>query len=97
MRSRAANRSTAVPLGGGLGAEVLAISPQYAQENLIYFLMVVSVGGLGSIRGPFVAALMLGIGDTACRYLAPEFGAFFIFAAMMAILLWRPAGLFGRA
>jgi len=84
-------------LGGGLGAEVLAISPQYAQENLIYFLMVVSVGGLGSIRGPFVAALMLGIGDTACRYLVPEFGAFFIFAAMMAILLWRPNGLFGRA
>jgi branched-chain amino acid transport system permease protein len=83
--------------GGGLGADILAINPQYAQDYLVYFRMVVSVGGLGSIRGPFVAALMLGIGDTACKYLVPEFGAFFIFAAMMAILLWRPAGLFGRA
>jgi branched-chain amino acid transport system permease protein len=83
--------------GGGMGADILAINPQYAQDYLIYFLMVVSVGGLGSIRGPFVAALLLGIGDTACRYLVPEFGAFFLFAAMMGILLWRPMGLFGRA
>jgi branched-chain amino acid transport system permease protein len=83
--------------GGGLGAEILAINPTYATDYLVYFLMVVSVGGLGSIRGPFVAALLLGIGDTACKYLVPELGAFFIFAAMIAILLWRPAGLFGRA
>ena len=83
--------------GGGIGADILAINPQYAQDYLIYFLMVVSVGGLGSIRGPFVAALLLGIGDTACRYLVPEFGAFFLFAAMMGILLWRPMGLFGKA
>ena len=83
--------------GGGIGADILAINPQYAQDYLIYFLMVVAVGGLGSIRGPFVAALLLGIGDTACRYLVPEFGAFFLFASMMGILLWRPTGLFGRA
>jgi branched-chain amino acid transport system permease protein len=83
--------------GGGMGADILAINPQYAQEYLVYFLMVVSVGGLGSIRGPFVAALILGIGDTACRYLVPEFGAFFLYAAILAILLWRPNGLFGKA
>lgn len=83
--------------GGGIGADILAINPQYAQDYLIYFLMVVAVGGLGSIRGPFVAALLLGIGDTACRYLVPEFGAFFLFASMMGILLWRPTGLFGKA
>jgi branched-chain amino acid transport system permease protein len=83
-------------LGGGLGADILAIYPGYAIEYLVYFLMVVAVGGLGSIRGPFVAALLLGIGDTACKYLVPEFGAFFLYAAMIALLMWRPAGLFGR-
>jgi len=83
-------------LGGGLGADILAIYPDYAFEYLVYFLMVVSVGGLGSIRGPFVAALLLGIGDTACKYLVPELGAFFLYAAMIGLLLWRPAGLFGR-
>ncbi len=84
-------------LGGGLGADILAIYPGYAVEYLVYFLIVVSVGGLGSIRGPFVAALLLGIGDTACKYLVPEFGAFFLYAAMIGLLMWRPAGLFGRA
>jgi branched-chain amino acid transport system permease protein len=83
-------------LGGGLGADILAIYPGYAVEYLVYFLMVVAVGGLGSIRGPFVAALFLGIGDTACKYLVPEFGAFFIYTAMIGLLMWRPAGLFGR-
>ncbi len=84
-------------LGGGLGADILAIYPGYAMEYLVYFLMVVAVGGLGSLRGPFVAALLLGIGDTACKYLVPQLGAFFIYLAMIGLLLWRPAGLFGRA
>ncbi len=82
--------------GGGLGADILAISPGCAIEYLVYFLIVVAVGGLGSLRGPFVAALLLGISDTACKYLVPELGAFFIFLAMIGVLLWRPAGLFGR-
>jgi len=84
-------------LGGGLGADLLAINPSYASQNLAYFLIVVAVGGLGSIRGPFVAALLLGIADSGFKYLLPEFGAFFIYALTLAILLWRPRGLFGRA
>ncbi len=84
-------------LGGALGADLLAINPSYALENLVYFLIVVAVGGLGSIRGPFVAALLLGITDTGFKYLLPELGAFFIYALTMAVLLWRPRGLFGRA
>jgi branched-chain amino acid transport system permease protein len=83
-------------LGGALGADLLAINPSYALENLVYFLIVVAVGGLGSIRGPFVAALLIGIADTGFKYLLPELGAFFIYALTMAILLWRPRGLFGR-
>ncbi|HJS32543.1 MAG TPA: branched-chain amino acid ABC transporter permease [Alphaproteobacteria bacterium] len=84
-------------LGGGLGAEILAIHPAYPVEHLVYFLIVVAVGGLGSLKGPFVAAVLLGVGDTAFKYLVPEFGAFFIYAAMIAVLLWRPSGLFGRS
>ena len=84
-------------LGGALGADILAIDPGYALGNLIYFLIVVAVGGLGSIRGPFFAALLLGIADTGFKYLLPEFGAFFIYALTLVILLWRPQGLFGRA
>jgi len=84
-------------LGGGLGADLLAISPSYALDNLVYFLIVVAVGGLGSIRGPFVAALLIGVADTGFKYLLPELGAFIIYLLTMAILLWRPRGLFGRA
>ena len=84
-------------VGGGLGADILAIHPAYAFEYLVYFLMVVAVGGLGSIRGPFVAAVLLGVSDTAFKYLVPEIGAFVIYIAVIGLLLWRPAGLFGRA
>ena len=84
-------------LGGALGADVIAITPQYPLEHLVYFLIVVAVGGVGSIGGPFLAALLLGVGDTACRVLAPQFGAFFVYVALFLILLVRPAGLSGRA
>jgi branched-chain amino acid transport system permease protein len=84
-------------LGGALGADLLGILPGFALENLVYFLIVVAVGGLGSIRGPFFAALFLGIADTAFKYRFPELGAFFIYALTMLILLWRPRGLFRSA
>lgn len=84
-------------LGGGLGADILAIEPGYALDHLVYFLIVVAVGGLGTLRGPFFAALLLGISDTAFKYLMPEFGAFFIYALTLVVLLWKPRGLFGQA
>ncbi|HXE16716.1 MAG TPA: branched-chain amino acid ABC transporter permease [Stellaceae bacterium] len=83
-------------LGGALGAELLPVFPGYALDNLILFLIVVSVGGLGTIRGPFFAALLLGVADTAFKYLLPQFGSFFIYALTLAILLIRPKGLFGQ-
>ncbi len=82
-------------LGGGIGADILSITPTYGQEYLVLFLIVVAVGGLGSIFGPFVAALCIGIVDVAGKYLIPEFGAFFIYGVVIAILLAKPAGLFG--
>ena len=83
-------------LGGALGAEILPVFPGYALDNLILFLIVVAVGGLGTVRGPFFAALLLGVADTAFKYLVPEFGSFFIYALTLAILLVRPKGLFGQ-
>jgi branched-chain amino acid transport system permease protein len=83
-------------LGGALGADILAIEPTYPFQHLPYFLIVVAVGGLGSLRGPFAAALLIGVSDTACKYWLPQFGAFFIYVATIVLLLWRPAGLFGR-
>jgi len=82
-------------LGGALGADILPVHWGYPLEHLVYFLIVVAVGGLGSLRGPFVAALLIGIADTACKYWIPEFGAFLVYAATIGILLWRPMGLFG--
>jgi branched-chain amino acid transport system permease protein len=83
-------------LGGALGADIIAVQPTYPFEQLVYFLIVVSIGGLGNLRGPFVAALLIGVTDTACKYWLPQFGAFFIYAATIALLLWRPLGLFGK-
>src|ERR1041385_5037322 len=82
-------------LGGALGADILPVDWAYPFEHLAYFLIVVAVGGLGSLRGPFIAALLIGVADTACKYWVPEFGAFLVYAATIVILLWRPMGLFG--
>lgn len=83
-------------LGGGLGADVLAIAPTYPFQYIVYFLIVVAVGGLGDIKGPFVAAMTIGLVDTACRYFVPEAGAIVVFAFVFLALLWRPNGLIER-
>lgn len=84
-------------LGGILGAELLPIDASYPLRYMVLFLIVVAVGGSGSIVGSFVAALGLAIVDTAARYLFPGYGTIFFFAVMMVILTWRPRGLLGRA
>lgn len=82
-------------LGGSLGAEIIPLFPDYAATHLADFLIVVAVGGLGTIRGPFFSAILLGMADTACKILAPDFAAFFTYAAVFLILSIRPHGLFG--
>jgi branched-chain amino acid transport system permease protein len=82
-------------LGGSLGAEIIPLFPDYAATHLADFLIVVAVGGLGTIRGPFFSAILLGIADTACKILMPDFAAFFTYAAVFLILSIRPNGLFG--
>lgn len=82
-------------LGGGLGAEIIPLFPDYAATHLADFLIVVAVGGLGTIRGPFFSAILLGMADTACKILAPDFAAFFTYVAVFLVLSIRPHGLFG--
>jgi branched-chain amino acid transport system permease protein len=83
-------------LGGGLAVDIWGLSPNFAIQYLVLVLIVVAVGGLGSIKGTFIAALVLGVMDNGGKYLWPEGGAFFIYAVTVAILLIRPDGLFGK-
>lgn len=84
-------------LGGIMGAELLPIDAYYPLRYMVLFLIVVAVGGLGSITGSFASALGIGILDTAARYLVPDFAAIAYFLAVMAILALRPQGLLGRS
>ena len=84
-------------LGGALGAEILGLDPTFPLKYMIYFLIVVTVGGTSSITGPFLASILLGISDVAGKYYVPTLGAFVIYAIMIAVLLLRPQGLFARS
>jgi branched-chain amino acid transport system permease protein len=82
-------------LGGGLGAEFLGLDPQYPLKYLVYFLIVVAVGGLGRVTGVFYAALLIGVLDFVLKKHLPQGGTLFIYALTILLLLWRPQGLFG--
>lgn len=83
-------------LGGALGAEILGLDPIFPLKYMIYFLIVVTVGGTSSITGPFMASILLGIADVAGKYYAPKLGAFVIYTIMIVVLILRPQGLFAR-
>jgi len=83
-------------LGGALGVEMLGLDPGFPVKYIVYFLIVVAVGGSGSITGSLVAALILGVADVAGKYYLPQVGAFVIYAIMVLMLIVRPQGLFGR-
>jgi branched-chain amino acid transport system permease protein len=83
-------------LGGALGIDVLGLDPTFPVKYMVYFLLVVSVGGAGSIKGTLIAALILGVFDVAGKYYVPQVGAFVIYALMVLLLILFPAGLYGR-
>ena len=83
-------------LGGALGTEIVGLDPAFPLKFMIYFLIVVTVGGTTSITGPFLASLLLGIGDVAGKYYLPTLGAFVIYTIMIVVLIVRPQGLFSR-
>lgn len=83
-------------LGGGLGIDVLGLDPSFPVKYMVYFLLVVAVGGAGTIKGPVVAALLLGVVDVAGKYYVPQIGAFVIYGLMVLLLVLFPAGLYGK-
>ncbi len=83
-------------LGGALGIEMLGLSPEFPIAYIVYFLIVVAMGGIGNIKGSLIAALVLGICDVEGKYYVPEIGAFVIYLVMVLTLVFRPRGLFGR-
>ena len=83
-------------LGGALAIQMVGLDPSFAITYLIYVLIVVAVGGLGSITGSFAAAMLLGVSDIAGKYYVPAIGAFLIYLVMLVLLMTRPTGLFGR-
>jgi branched-chain amino acid transport system permease protein len=83
-------------LGGALALPMLGLDPSFALTYLIYVLIVVAVGGLGSIAGSFFAAMLLGVADMAGKYYVPALGSVLIYLVMLVLIMWRPSGLFGR-
>ena len=83
-------------LGGALAIDVLGLDPTFGFKYLVYFLVVVVVGGAGSLKGSLIAAVLLGVVDVAGKYYVPQIGSFIIYAAMVGLLLVFPAGLHGR-
>lgn len=83
-------------LGGALGVEMLGLDPGFPTKYIVYFLIVVAVGGSGNIKGSLIASLILGVCDVAGKYYIPQAGAFVIYAVMVAVLIFRPQGLYGR-
>jgi branched-chain amino acid transport system permease protein len=83
-------------LGGALAIELVGLDPAFAFTYLVYVLIVVATGGLGTIGGSFAAAALLGISDVAGKYYIPQLGSFLIYLVMVGLLIWRPMGLFGR-
>ncbi|MEC7763763.1 MAG: branched-chain amino acid ABC transporter permease [Pseudomonadota bacterium] len=84
-------------LGGILGAELLPIDAYYPLRYMVLFLIVVAIGGMGSILGSFIAALSIGIVETASRYLLPEAATILFFGLVILFLALRPKGIMGRA
>lgn len=83
--------------GGVVGAPVLGVRPGLDWDVLILALIVIVVGGLGSVAGALVGALVIGQAQALGVALLPDQAAFLLFGAMAAVLLVRPRGLFGRA
>lgn len=79
--------------GGVIGADMLPLEPFYALRYLVPFLVVVVVGGNGSFKGSFVAAITLGVLDTAGKFLVPNIAPYLFFGLVFVLLLWRPHGI----
>lgn len=84
-------------ISGAIGSGLLSLSPASGTEILLYAMVVVIVGGLGSIEGAAIGAILIGLIDAFTKTFIPELSYFTIFAPMALVLVLRPRGLFGRA
>lgn len=84
-------------LGGAMSVNLLSLDPNFPLRYLVYVLIVVSVGGMGSITGSLLAACLIGVADVLGKYYLPELGGLFIYLLTVIVMLWRPQGLMGRA
>jgi branched-chain amino acid transport system permease protein len=84
-------------LGGTIGSGVISVRPGIQDEVLLYALVVVIIGGLGSVTGAAVGSVLIGLIDAFAKAFIPELAYFTIFAPMALVLVLRPTGLFGRA
>jgi branched-chain amino acid transport system permease protein len=83
-------------MAGVVGGAFLTLYPGAEWEILVYALVVVIVGGLGSLEGAMIGALIVGLLDAYGRWLLPEFSYFVLFGPIALLMLFRPRGLFGR-
>jgi branched-chain amino acid transport system permease protein len=81
---------------GMIGAPISSVYPGMGDQILIISFVVVVIGGIGSIKGAFIGAMVIGLADTFGKVLVPDFASMVVYATMAVILLWRPQGLFGQ-
>jgi branched-chain amino acid transport system permease protein len=84
-------------LAGMLAAPVSSVFPGMGNQVLIISFVVVVIGGIGSVKGALLAALLIGLADTFGKVLLPQIAGMVVYLLMAAVLLWRPRGIFGRA
>jgi len=82
---------------GMVGSPVSSVFPGMGDQILIISFVVVVIGGIGSVKGAFVGAMIIGLADTFGQVLIPDLASMVVYAVMALVLLWRPQGLFGRA
>ncbi|TAN70373.1 MAG: branched-chain amino acid ABC transporter permease [Magnetospirillum sp.] len=81
-------------LAGALSAPLSSVYPGMGDGVLIICFVVVVIGGVGSVKGAFLGALLIGLADTFGKVLLPSYASFAVYAVMAAVLLWKPRGLF---
>lgn len=82
---------------GMLAAPVASVYPGMGNQVLIISFVVIVIGGIGSVRGALVAALLIGLADVFGQVVFPHIAGMTVYLVMAAVLLWRPRGLFGSA
>ncbi len=85
---------TLAAVAGMIAAPIATVYPNMGSQVLIMCFVVVVIGGIGSVRGALIAALLVGLVDTFGKVLLPQVAGMLVYMLMAAVLLWKPEGLF---